>query len=213
MEGRSIIPAAKFGYGHPFWAEAVRLRQAQTAIQEILDKAIAAGYVELRYHHIQHALRSAPADLHLPSVTSNWLRRKYAKVAADFDAFQNMRDLTQEAMQKLSEIEDEMSDPELPASRKMYLEGQLWRWFGRAFEYNAFCADLAVRLQDLDNGAKPIVNPNTERDVQVHLDRLTAEFHSRPPVALLDVVERFGGDNVRLPGDVVEGEYESSEED
>lgn len=214
MEGsRSIIPAAKFGYGHPFWGTAVQLRQGQTSIQEILDRAHQAGYTDLRYHHIQHALRSAPADLHLPSVTSNWLRRKYAKISVDFDAFQNMRDLTQEAMQKLSEIEDELADPELPVSRKMYLEGQLWRWFGRAFEYNALCADLAVRLQDLDGGAKPTVVPSVEVDVQAHLDRLTAEFHSKTPTALLDVVGKFGGDNVRQPGDPGDGTYESYEED
>lgn len=211
MEGRSIIPPAKFGYGHPFWAEAVNLRQAQVAIQEILDRAIAAGYTDLRYHNIQHALRSAPADLHLPSVTSNWLRRKYSKISADFDAFQNMRDLTQDAMNKLAEIEDELADPEVSVSRKMYLDGQLWRWFGRAFEYNAACAELAVRIQDLDGGAKPIVNPSIELDVQVHLDRLTAEFHNRPAVAMLDVVNRFGGDNVRLPGGPVSEDYESSE--
>lgn len=192
---------------------AVELRQAQVSITEILERAHEAGFTDLKYHHIHHALRNAPADLHLPSVTSKWLRRKYAKISADFDSFQNMRDLTQEAMNKISEIEDEMADPELPASRKMYLEGQLWRWFGRAFEYNSVCAELAVRLQDLDGGARPAINPKVEEDVQAHLDRLTADFHSRSPAALLDVVKQFGGDNVRQPGDPIEGEYESDEED
>jgi hypothetical protein len=213
MEGRSIIPAARFGYGHPFWGEAVSLRQGQVSIQEILDRAVAAGYVDLRYHHIQHALRSAPADLHLPTVTSRWLRRRYEKISASFDAFQNMRDLTQEAMQKLAEIEDELADQELPSSRRMYLEGQLWRWFGRAFEYNATCAELAVRLQDLDGAAKPIVDAKVEEDVQAHLDRLTREFHSVIPVGRLDVVGRFGGDNVRLPSGREEEPHEGDEED
>lgn len=214
VEGsRSIIPVAKFGYGHPFWARAVELRQAQTAIQAILDEAHNLGYTDLRYHHIQHALRNAPADLHLPSVTSNWLRRKYAKIAADFDSFQNMRDLTQEAMNKAQEIDDELADPDLPASRRMYLEGQFWRWFGRAFEYNAACAEMAVRLQDLDGDAKPKIDQRVEEDVTAHLERLTQEFHSKSPTALLDVVSKFGGDNVRQPGEAVEGEYEGGEED
>lgn len=210
---RSIIPVARFGYGHPFWTRAVELRQAQTSIQTILDEAHEKGYTELRYHNVQHALRNAPADLHLPTVTSKWLRRKYAKIAADFDSFQNMRDLTQDAMSKLQEIEDEMADPELPASRKMYLEGQLWRWFGRAFEYNTICAELAVRMQDLDGDAKPKIDARVEEDVTAHLERLTADFHRKTPTALLDVVQKFGGDNVRQPGEAVEGEYEGGEED
>lgn len=211
----SPIPAARFGYGHPFWAEAVRLRQEVVPIRDILEKAHEAGYTDLKYSNIRNALAAAPADLHLPSRSAKWLQRKYAAIAKDFDSFQMMRDLANEAVAKIQEIDDELRDPDVPSTRKMYLEGQQWRWYGRAFDWALACSELGVKIQDLDGAAKPRVEGRSEVDVQAQMERMVEEFHKQlpapPPTVDAQVIAIYGSDNVRAP---VEGaEVEDREED
>ena len=201
----SIIPIAKFGYGHPFWQTAVEMRQACFKIQEILDRAWGEGYVDLKYHHIQHALSSAPADLHLPTVTSKALKRRYDKVVEDFNSFEIMKLLSLDALSEIAELEEELTDPELSSSRRISLEGQLWRLKGRTFDWARECSELVVRLQALDPRAHPIVSDSRAEDAQKYLDTLVSEFHRALPAGRNDnLIDLYGAENIRLPNALVE---------
>lgn len=220
MAGNS--PTIKFGINHPFWQQAVELRAHPSAktISEILDIAHAAGYTDLEYHNIHRGLKKAPADKYLPATSSKYLQRKFQSISNDFDAFEHMKNLTFEAMSKIGELEEELEDESLSQSRRMYIDSQLWKWYGRAMEWSAKCSDIAIKLRSLNTKetSGPILASHEDITEQSrHLEQLMSDLRddfnrrlpSSPDISLLSV---YGSDNVRLPGREIEDDGGDSEE-
>src|ERR1035437_7256885 len=192
-----------FGLGHPFWATAIQMRQDQESIATIVEQAREQGYL-LSYTQISTGLRRAPADLHLPVVTSKAMRRKFEELNKRFDSFQSMRDLADGAIDHLSEIIDELASPDTTPSIRAQLEAIYERWYDRAFDYARLCSDLAVKMHSMSYGAeekKAGVDANTP-DPYAWRAKLVDDFHkSLPPAPNIDLSKVYGSENIRLVGE------------
>lgn len=193
-----------FSIGHPFWDQAVRLRQDHHTIYQILEAAREAGHTELSFNQLAYGLRHAPADLYLPTRTTIKLREKFGDVSARFNAYTAMLDLTQEAQIKMEEIEEELGNPETTPSRRQFLESQHYRWFGRAFDYSTVCTELAIQMK-VAGVLLGEQEPKDEEDIvdgEVidHDQKLIEEFAAKVPTFAPEaVVTDYGHDNVRPP--------------
>jgi len=181
------------------------MRQGQHSLVRITEAAHEAGYQELTYRSIGNGLRHAPADLHLPTVTSRFLRRRYETVARDFNSFEIMKDLTSEALNRLGMVDEELDDPDLTEGRRALLESKHWEWSGRAFNWARQCSELAVKMNTalLEHGGQrddQADGDDDQQDAQSYLVEVVTEFNRlRPPVG--DIVDEYGAENVRLPGE------------
>lgn len=202
---------------HPFWGEAVEMRLAHRSIGEILARARRLGHDDLTYSMISEGLRGAPVDLHLPAVAHRWLRRRYEEAARDFNAFAIMRDLSCEALSKIAELEEAVSDPDISSSERLRRERELWRWYGRAFDWAERCSNLAVRVQGVDvmrvyaEGAAARADRSREEDrasLEELIERVSEEFRRRLPPGFGDheISERYGASNIRPVGAVIDGD-------
>lgn len=206
-------PVVTFGPAHPFWKTAIKLRQDQHTLQYILDVAQKEGFADLKYHQIGKALRNAPADLHLPVVTSKYLQKRYQQVSSDFDALSSLKDLAQEAMKELHDIEEELSDPDISNARKIYLEGLKWKQFGRAFDWTAKIAEIDVKLKGEHSATHHTVVVENVNG-QDYLNEITEEFKKKiPSLPEKEFLALYGADNVRLPGVSVDSDVVDEEEE
>jgi hypothetical protein len=192
---------AAFGYGHSFWDEACRLRQRQWTIHEILARARELGYTDLTWHQINSGLKRAPADLFLPSRTARWMRIKFEALERQFNSYVAMRDLAQEALEKIAEIEEELLNPELTTSRRMYLEGHQKWWYERAFKWARECSEIAIMLQEPGllgqrRGAPAFTPDSRPEDVTEVSFKLIDEFRAQLEQRAVD---EYGRENIRPP--------------
>lgn len=203
---------AAFGYGHPFFDEACQLRQRQWNIYDIVQQAHERGYTDLTWNQIAYGLRRAPADLFLPTRTTRWLRQRYEQLDASFNSYTTQRDLIQEALEKIHDIQEELDNPELPTARRMWLEQQLNRWYDRAFDWSDRTSQIALKLEDARNGGRPPADTPVARveDVSEHEERLVNEFLGQLPPAIVQA--EFGEQHIRVPTDAEEVELAPDEE-
>lgn len=212
MERSVSIP---FGLAHPYWRRAVELRQNQLTIYEILSDAREAGFKDLTYNQIAYGLRNAPADLFLPTRTSLKLRQKWADLSSTFNSYIAMKDLAQEAQQKLDEIEEELGNPETTPSRRQFLENQHYRWFGRAFDYAAVIAELEATLgiEAMRQGYEQ-EDDAIEGEVIDHTAKLLEDFRQRmPTVPQSEMLDQYGTDLIKPPEEDNGDDEETDEDD
>jgi hypothetical protein len=200
------------------------MRQNQSAIGAIAERAHALGYDGLTYGEISRGLRRAPADLHLPIQTSAFLRRRYLEVARDFNSFKIMKDLVQEALSKIGELEEELMDPGISGSRKAIIESELYRWYGRAFGWSEQCSVLAIKMQGV-NVRSPFGDDDvpdqardqrrTTDDIKTEIEELAKEFQRQlpSPPSHDGLVMLYGPDNVRPVGVVIDGDTGDLDDD
>ena len=195
-----------FFIGHPFWDEAVSLRQSQHTYDEILAIAHAAGHASLTLQSLRRGLRRAPADLNLPAAVTPWLRRKYEKLDNAFSAYAQMRTLAMRAMESVAEIEEMLDDETLTESRRIRLGQDLWRWYGRAYDWAAKCVDVQLRLEGVDmlgDGRATAAHAISTNDAWAGMGIAVAELldavFGDARVIDAEVLQRYGHDHVRPP--------------
>ncbi len=189
-----------FNYSHPFFEKAVELRKTES-IAEITRQANAAGY-ELSYRQVSLGLSRAPLNTLAPVVGSLLLRRKYADLEKDFNSFQTMRDLAQEALRKAAEAMEELdSDEDMTMLRRSQLELTRDKWLNTAFSWSERIAKLEVQVSALVNKAPDPTPPPPRINIEEVTNEVMAEFKSKlPAVSAVGLAKQFGGDNVMLPG-------------
>ncbi len=212
--------SVKFQRLHPFWDKAVELRQMHVPLSEIVEAGHAAGYVDLTYSAVGRALRHAAADLHLPAYSSRFLRRRYEDIGKSFDSFQAMRDLAQDALRELAELEEELADPECSSIKYEALRVLREQTAERAFRWAASCAGIALKLEEGERYARSGVTAvvegetSTEGDMTENLEEVLKSFKkSLPALEPTSLRDQYGAGNVRLPGERGEGSNVDEEED
>lgn len=196
--------AVRFAPSHPFWDEAVAMRQSNHTLAEVVEAAADGGHSELTYSVVKFGLRAAPADFHLPLHASRFLRRRYQKATADFDALEEMRDLIRDAMREISDIDDDLAEPDMRDGRRITLELRRDALTSRAFAWVATYAatDSKYHSGDADEGRGSPQLPADAAAVRAIVERLAQEFREAAPVPpLARIGETFGHDHIRLPGD------------
>lgn len=190
---------AAFGLGHPFFQQACELRQKQWTVYQVLEAAREAGYIDLTWAQVNYGLRHAPADLFLPTRTARHLRERYETLEKNFDSYVSMRDLAQEALVVVADILEELDNPELTTSRRGWLENNLWRWYGRAFEWSTACSALSVKLMELGLEHRAATPVSRVEDTDEHIEALAGEFREKLGLLTGDVSSDFDPKDISLP--------------
>lgn len=187
-----------FGYAHPFWPEALELRKT-VSNAEIARIAKERGY-DLSYRQITYGLSRAPISAS-PGAQSLWLRRKYANLEKNFNVFESIRDLAQDAIARAGECQDELDlDDTITPSRRQWLEMQRDRWLTKAFDWGEKIAKLEVQVTGMLQQQKPIDNGPSQADMAESLKEALLDFQSKlPTIDQSTLSSSFGGDNIKLP--------------
>lgn len=219
--------AKAFGFGHPLWERALKMRRdEQATAYEILKVLHEEGFTNVTYRQVTYGLRSAPQAAMLPTRTSSYLRQRFERASKDFNSYVAMRDLAQEALEKIAELEEEIASPETAPLREQFLRSELSRWYDKAFQWSQACSDVALRLDErglkgeyLDGRriGPPIdaqdgeyreldQTQETERERRARIDAeqaaLMEEFTKKlPPPPVETIVKQYGGNNVKVPSE------------
>lgn len=217
MAGRALNES------HPFWETACEMAKAGAKFNEIADAAWDAGFNELSYRQIIYGINHMPVAWLIPARAGRQLRDRFAQVSNGFNSYVAQRDLAQAAIAKIEELEAEIASGHTTELREQYLRGELWRWYGRAFEWSLACSEVALKIdekgldpRELAQGAEPLELTAGEERVRIDTEqeRLFEEFEKRmPKPAPEDQVRIYGGDNLSFPIDLNGEEEESDDED
>ncbi len=205
-----------FNIGHPFWAEAIRLRKEYQSVGLIVKAANDAGY-ELTYKQISLGLSRAPVNLNLPARGSKFLRKKYEEYEKSFNSFISMRDLAQEALLRAAEAQEELDDddPTMTNMRRQHLSSERDKWLKIAFDWSKECTRMEIDMGAVLAAAQEKVqNNNADNDLSNDIiEGIVSEFKSSLPSVNEGMLARaFGGDNIRMNDDGLNGDNEDEEE-
>lgn len=216
----------KFADGHPLFREACERRSKGAYIDDIVRWLRSSGYPDLTYRQVQLGLRRAPMDLMLPAKASGWLRDRLGAATLQWNSYVNMRDLAQNAMEEIASLREQLDDPDLTPLREQYLRSELWRWYGRAFDWSAGCTEIALKIDSQGLDPKALADPGDEaaaelsdkahqrRMIDEEQTRLLEDFAARiPPPPAESLVRVYGGDNVSVPSDTDPDDEEDEDEE
>jgi hypothetical protein len=215
---------AMFGPDHPLWDKLIDMRRAGFFIDDLVAEAHRQGYGDLTYAGVNNGLKRSPMYFGAATRGALWLRNKYVTTSAMIDAFDTMRGLLGESLERLQRFYGSMAAAETEERRFLIEHEYVPVEINRAFRFAQALAELEIKLRTA-LGIQAMPNPPMigqqnvlvlgGGDAQSFAVELEKAFigligAASPELAAL---EQFGHDNVRPMKDEGEdpggeGEYE-----
>lgn len=215
---------AQFGPDHPLWDKLIDMRRAGFYIEDLVAEAHRQGYGDLTYAGVNNGLKRAPMYFGSATKGALWLRNKYVTTAAMIDAFDTMRGLLGESLERLQRFYGDVAAAVTEERRFLIEHEYIPVEINRAFRFAQALAELEIKLRNA-LGDKALPGPvmvGTQNvlvlgggDAQSFAAELGQAFTELIGAASpeLAALEQFGHDNVRPMKDEGEdpggeGEYE-----
>lgn len=131
-----------FDSTHPLFEEFIRLRRGGSRIKDLVQLSYERGF-PLSYKQVETGLSRAKYIRHLPDRVSHYFQNRVKEIGAKVDALETMYGLVTESTEKLVAAERDLQQPDLPISRKQFLEKFEERERQRLW---GFCRDI-VQLE------------------------------------------------------------------